>query len=81
MCALWLGGGGAVLVERVGHSKEGELPSFGKTQHASTLGNHRMRPWEGWGRPLGETRAPQHTSLKNDPLIALIIFEHTYVGF
>ena len=43
----WAGGGWAVLVERVDCSKEGEPPSFGETQRASTLRNHR------WGRGGG----------------------------
>ena len=52
MCAVFLGGGGryaagwgALLVERVGRSKEGEPPSFGKTQRTYT-----REPWRWTGQ-------------------------------
>ena len=48
LCAFAGGGGcGAVSEERGGRSLEGEQPSVGKTQRASTLGNHRSGCGEG----------------------------------
>ena len=37
----WGGGGAELFCWNGGRSKEGELPSCGKTQRATTLGNHR----------------------------------------